>query len=69
MGLTTYLQSPHTTSGQLYSFKIKTIRWSGHGNNKKFTQIFAGKPNRKRPLGRPTGKCKKNIQLGIKKIG
>jgi hypothetical protein len=69
MGLTTHLQFPHTTAGQLYSFKIKKIRWSGHGNNMKFTQIFAGKPKRKRPLGRSTSKCKKNIQLGIKEVG
>jgi hypothetical protein len=56
----------HNFRTMLHPSKIEIIRWSVHGSNKKFIQIFTGKPNIKGSLGRHMGKCKKDIQPGIK---
>jgi hypothetical protein len=39
---------------------------STHGEDEKCIKILDGKPETKRPLGRPTGTWEDNIKIGLK---
>jgi hypothetical protein len=54
-------------------FKSRRIRWAGHvaqmGETMNAYKILVGKPEGKRPLGRPIRKWVDNIRIDLKDIG
>jgi hypothetical protein len=53
--------------------KSRRIRWVGHlshmGNKRNADRIFVGKPEGKRPLGRPRRRLENNIKIDFREIG
>jgi hypothetical protein len=49
------------------------MRWAGHvapkGETRNAYRILVGKPEGKRPLGRPSCRCKDNIKMDLREIG
>jgi hypothetical protein len=49
------------------------MRWAGHaapmGEKRNAYRIFLGKPERKRPLGRPRRRWVDNIRMDLREIG
>jgi len=49
------------------------MRWAGHvermGKDKGVHRVLVGKPERKRPLGRPTRRWEDNIKMDIQEVG
>ena len=49
--------------------KSRRMRWAGHvalmGQNRGVSKVLMGKPEGKRPLGRPRRKWKHNIKMGL----
>ncbi|KDR19299.1 hypothetical protein L798_06094 [Zootermopsis nevadensis] len=48
------------------------VRWAGHvacmGENRNAYRVLVGKPNGKRPLGRPRHRWEDNIKMGLIEI-
>jgi hypothetical protein len=53
--------------------KSRRMRWAGHvarmGEKKNAYRILVGKPEGKRPLGRPRRRLVDNIKMDLRKIG
>jgi hypothetical protein len=53
--------------------KSRRMRWTGHaermGENRNAYRILVGKPDGKRPLGRPRRRRVDNIKIGLGEIG
>jgi len=53
--------------------KSRSIRWTGHvalmGEMRNAYNILIGKPEWKRPLGRPRHRWKNNIKMHLREIG
>jgi hypothetical protein len=53
--------------------KSRKMRWAGHvarmGQERKVYKVLAGKPERKRPLGRPRRRWEDGIRMDLTKIG
>jgi hypothetical protein len=53
--------------------KSRRMRWAGHvaciGENKNAYRILVGKPEGKRPLGRPRHRWEDNIQMDLRVMG
>jgi hypothetical protein len=53
--------------------KSRIMRWAGYvarmGENKDAYRVFMGKPERKRPLGRPRLRWEYNIKMDIQEMG
>jgi hypothetical protein len=53
--------------------KSRTIRWLGHvariGHIRNEYNKLVGKPERKRPFGRPRRRWEDNIRMGLRDIG
>jgi hypothetical protein len=50
----------------------RRMRWTGHVariEKRKTYRILVGKPEGKRPLGRPRRRCGKNIKMDLTEIG
>jgi hypothetical protein len=51
----------------------RIMRWAGYiarmGMKRNAYRIFVGKPERKRPLGRPGRRCVDNIKMDLREIG
>jgi len=49
------------------------MRWAGHvarmGESRGVCRILVGKPEEKRPLGRPKRRWEDNINMGLQKLG
>jgi hypothetical protein len=49
------------------------MRWAGHvarmGEGRGIYGILAGRPEVKRPMGRPRRRCEDNIKMGLREIG
>ena len=58
--------TPHTI---LLGDKSRRMRWAGHvarmGERKGLYRLLVGKPEGKRPLGRPSRRWKDNIKMDI----
>ena len=52
--------------------KSRRMRWAGHvacmGEDRGVQRVLVGKPEGKRPLGRPRRKWEDNIKMDVKKI-
>jgi len=53
--------------------KSRSIRWTGHvasiGRGKVYTGVLVGKPEGKRPLGRPRRRWEDNIKMDLQEVG
>jgi len=53
--------------------KWRRMRWAGHvarmGEEKVFTGFLVGKPEGKRPLGRPTRRWVDNARMDLQEVG
>jgi hypothetical protein len=51
----------------------RRMRWPGHvsrmGEKRNAYKILVGKPEGKRPLGRPRRRCEDNIRMDVKRDG
>jgi hypothetical protein len=52
--------------------KARRMRWAGHvarmGEKRNAYRLFVGKPEGRRPLGRPRRRCLENIRMGIAEV-
>jgi hypothetical protein len=49
--------------------KSKRIRWAGHGEKRYAYRILVGKPEGKRPVGRPRHRWVDSIKIDLRDIG
>jgi hypothetical protein len=53
--------------------KLRRMRWAGHvthmGEGREVRRVLAGKPEGKRPLGRPRCKWEDNIKMDLEEVG
>jgi hypothetical protein len=53
--------------------KSRIMRWAGHvtrmGDEKVVHRVLVGKPERKRPLGRPKRRWEDNIKMDLQEVG
>ena len=53
--------------------KSRRMRWAGHvarmGEGRGVHWVLVGKPEGKRPLGRPRCRCDDNIKLDLREVG
>jgi hypothetical protein len=53
--------------------KSRNMRWEGHvarmGENRNAYRILVGKPEGKRPLGRPRRRWVNNMRMDLREIG
>jgi len=53
--------------------KSRRMRWAGHvarmGENRGVHKVLVGKPEGRRPLGRPRRRCEDNIKMDLQEVG
>jgi hypothetical protein len=53
--------------------KSRRMRWAGHvermGEDRGVHMVLVGKPEEKRPLGRPRRRCEDNIKMDLQEVG
>jgi hypothetical protein len=53
--------------------KSRRMRWAGHvahmGEERKLNKILMGKPEEKRPLGRPRSRWEDGIRMDLREVG
>jgi hypothetical protein len=53
--------------------KSRRMRWAGHvarmGEERKVYKVLVGKPEGKRPLGRPRRRWEGGVRMGLREIG
>ena len=53
--------------------KSRRMRWAGHvacmGEERRMYRVLVGKPEGKRPLGRPRPRCVDNIRTDLQEVG
>jgi len=53
--------------------KSRRMRWAGHvarmGEERGAYRVLVGKPERKKPLGRPRRRCVYNIRMDLQEVG
>jgi hypothetical protein len=53
--------------------KLRRMRWTGYvaqmGEERGVYRVLVGKPEGKRPLGRPRCRWKDNIRMGLQEVG
>jgi hypothetical protein len=53
--------------------KSRTMRWAGHvacmGKSRGVYRVLAGKPEGRRPLGRPRRRWEENIKMNLREVG
>jgi hypothetical protein len=66
-------------SGELHNFysstdiirqiKSRRMRWAGQGEGRNVYRVLVGKPEGKRPLGRPRHRWEGGIKMDLREIG
>jgi hypothetical protein len=60
-------------SNVIRMIKSRRMRWAGHlalmGENRYACRILVGKPEGKRPLGRPSRRWVDNIKIDLREVG
>jgi hypothetical protein len=63
----------YSSSIIIRTFKSRRIRWAGHvgrmGDKRNMYRLLVGKPEGKRPPGRPRGKWMDNIRMDLVEVG
>ena len=59
--------------GSLLGIKLPAMRWAGHvarmGEERGVYRVLVGKPEGKRPLGRPRRRWVDNIRMDLQEVG
>jgi hypothetical protein len=67
------LRDLYSSPSLIRIFKSKWIRWAGHvagmGKNRNAYRLLVGKPEGKKPLGRPGRRWVDNIRMDLGKVG
>jgi hypothetical protein len=67
------LRDLHSSPGIITIFKPMRMRWAGHvarmGEKRNAYRLLVGKPEGKRPLGRPRRRWVDNIKMALLEIG
>jgi hypothetical protein len=67
------LHSLYSSPNIVRVFKSRRIRWAGHvarmGEGRGVYRVLVGRPEGKRPLGRPMRRCEDNIKMDLREIG
>ena len=67
------LSDLYSLSNILRVVKSKRLRWAGHvarmGEGRGMYSVLVGKPEGKRPLGRPRRRWEDNIKMDLKEVG
>ena len=55
------------------NLKLRRLTWAGHvarmEQSRNADSVLVGKPERKRPLGRPRGRWENNIKMDFREVG
>jgi hypothetical protein len=67
------LHNLYSSSDIIRQIKSRRMRWAGHvarmGEGRNVYRVLVGKPERKRPLGRPRRRWEFGIKMDLKEIG
>jgi hypothetical protein len=67
------LHISYSSSNIIRHIKLKRMRWARHvawlGEDRKVYRVLMGKPEGKRPLGRPRHRWEDGIRMDIREIG
>jgi hypothetical protein len=67
------LHDLYSSSNIIRIIKSRRMRWSGHvarmGEKRNAYRVLVGKPEGKRPLGRPRCRCVDNIRMDLGEVG
>jgi hypothetical protein len=67
------LHSLYSSPNVVRVIKSRRMRWAGHvarmGEGRGVYRVLVGRPERKRPLGRPRRRWEDNIKMDLKEIG
>jgi hypothetical protein len=67
------LHSLYSTSNIVRVIKSRRLRWAGHvarmGEGRSAYRVLVGRPEGKRPLGRPRRMWEDNIKMDLREIG
>jgi len=67
------LSDPYSLPNIVPVVKSRRIRWAGHvvrmGEGRGVYRVLVGKPERKRPMGRPRHRWEDNIKMDLQEVG
>jgi hypothetical protein len=67
------LRDLYSSPSLIRIIKSRGMRWAGHvarmGENRNAYRLLVGKPEGKRPLGRPRRRCVDNIGMDLGEVG
>ena len=67
------LHALYSSPNIIRSLKSRRLRWAGHvahmGQSKNAYRVLVGKPEGKRPLGRPRRRWEDNIKMDLREVG
>jgi hypothetical protein len=67
------LHSMYSSPNIIRVIKSRRMKWDGHvvrmGEGRGFYRVLVGKPEGKRPLGRPRHRWEDNIKMDLREIG
>ncbi|KAJ4426617.1 hypothetical protein ANN_26415 [Periplaneta americana] len=69
----TELQALHSSPDIIRNIKSRRLRWAGHvarmGESRNAYRVLVGRPEGKRPLGRPRRRWEDNIKMDLREVG
>jgi hypothetical protein len=67
------VQSLYSSPNIVRVIKSRRMKWAGHvariGEGRGVYRVLVGRPEGKRPLGRPRRRCEDNIKMDLREIG
>jgi hypothetical protein len=67
------LHSLYSSPDIIRVIKLRRMKWAGHvahmGERRDVYRVLVGRPEGKRPLGRPRRRCEDNIKMNLREIG
>jgi hypothetical protein len=67
------LHDLYTSQSRIRIMKVRRMRWAGHvarmGEKRNVYRLLVGKPERRRPLGRPRRRWVDNIRMYLVEVG
>jgi hypothetical protein len=67
------LHNLYSSPDNIWQVKSRRMRWAEHvarmGEERKMYKVLVGKPERKRPLGRPRRRWEDGVRIDLREIG